>query len=428
MEASSSKRTLITLPREIQSMIFSLVAKPSELRGVALACKSLHAAVIGNRSYISFLMIRRELGEEALPMAMARYAAATAPWKQPFRRSEWTREMEKTYEDKIVAFCEKHIRRQAGQPLLLQKDSTLSMAHNLLAFQSAVAKLSEFYGHSISDAEKYCAGRNADVNTVNPVNNVVAHIPMTRTERMRVEKALYIIELVRHLFPLSANGAMRYAARSNKDRIFNRFWRYFAPWENHQVYWLAKWIETSMKSAFRGDYFKRIVYREDLLPHDHRTEALIVLGVEAMVPIVIRGSYKSSFFRQSLDRYHGGLIHHDFRWHIEADERVYFNRDAIYESNHGLLRDCNYLRYEVGQDSGPRDAWMYNLPWIRPEGDLGGELRDLSLNAREYILFHLSVFWDRERLDRTFLGAFPTHDQMVSAAEQTHVYLPGHLE
>ncbi|KAI1635188.1 hypothetical protein F4809DRAFT_467745 [Biscogniauxia mediterranea] len=429
MEASLSKNTLVALPREIQAIIFSFVNKPSDLRGVTLACKSLHASVIGNQKYISFSIIQRELDEETLPMAMARYAAATAPWKQPFRRSEWTRQMQNTYEDKIVAFCEKHIRRQPAEPLLLQKDSTLAMAHKLLSFQSAVAKLSEFFGHCIDDPDKYCAGRDANVHAPNAVNKVVEHVPMTRTERMRVEKALYIIELIRHLFPLSINGAYRYKARSNGDRIFNRFWRYFAPWENRQVYRLVKWIGTSMKSVFKGDYYKRIVYREDRLPHDHRTEALIVLGVEAMVSIVIKGSYKSRFYRESLDRYHGGLIHYDFRWHIDADERVWFNRDAISGSDFGLLQDCNYRQYDVEQDSGPRDAWMFTLLWVHPEGVLGGDIRiqfikDVFRNTQ----LSLAVFWDRERISRTFSEDFPSYDEMVSAAEQTLVHLPGLIE
>ncbi|KAI1488677.1 hypothetical protein F5X96DRAFT_684924 [Biscogniauxia mediterranea] len=420
MEASSSKHTLLALPLEVQGIIFSFVNKPSDLRGVTLACKSLHASVIANQKYISFSIILRELDAETLPMAMARYAATTAPWKQPFRRSEWTRQMQSTYEDKIVAFCEKHIRRQPAQPLLLQKDSTLAMAHKLLKFQSAVAKLSEFFGHCIDDPDKYNAGRDVKINAPNAANKVVDHVPMTRTERMRVEKALYIIELVRHLFPLSINGACKYKARRNSDRIFNRFWRYFAPWESCQVYCLVRWFKISMKSVFRGAYYKRFIYRENVRPHDHRTEALVVLGVEAMVSIVIKGSYKSRFYQESLDRYHGGLIHYDFRWHFDADERVWFNRDAISGSDFGRLQDCNYRQYDVGKDSGPRDAWMFTLLWVHPDGVLGGDLRNQFLTTIfRNTQLRLAVFWDRERISRTFSEDFPSYDQMVSEAEQT---------
>ncbi|KAI5920651.1 hypothetical protein F4810DRAFT_713337 [Camillea tinctor] len=421
--ASSTRSVLVRLPREILTMIFSHVDNPSQLRGVVLACKDLHAAVIGNQTAISFSMIRRHNDEEWMHMAMARYAAATAPWKQPLEPSLWTRALSSTYQEKIDRFCEDHLQSQTP---LLQQNSTLAMAHSILSFQSAVAKISGFYGNAIANPILYAAGRDADPNMMANVNlPMFEQAPMTETERIRVEKALYIIELIRYLFPLHVGIQRQYQSRSNADWLFNRFWRCFAPWENRQVDLMVRWMQTSLKRALKGDHFKRVVYREDLLPHDRRVEAIIVLGIEKMVPIVMRGrGFKSRVVQESLDKQYSGFLYNHFRWHIEADERAWFNQDAIRGTNTGLIRDCNYLQYNE-KDCGPRDAWLYSLTWVRPRGALRAPLRKFLFNDHYGVMFLcLSMFWDRERLDRTYLGLFPSHKDMIQPNANRRISLP----
>ncbi|KAI1503177.1 hypothetical protein F5X99DRAFT_425981 [Biscogniauxia marginata] len=417
----SRNLALPMLPIEILVMAFSLLPHTRDVHSVMLSCKRLHEVVSGFEADISFNILQREFDPERLPMAVARYAAETAPWKQPMKRKEFTQDIAATYEEKIVAFCERYLRRRRDSEVTLKRcDSTLAMAHGIFSFHVPVARMSRFFGNSIDDDDAYFAGRDA-------ISNEQQVEAMTPTELMRVEKAFYIIDIIHNLFILrpKTRGGQDRPESGDHDTAFTKFWQYFSPWENRQVEVITSWIAISMKTVFKGIYFRRMVYREDFFPQDRRIEVLLLLGVAAMDAIVVRGKFKPQGYKRAIDGSCIDLCRHQYRCRTSTYDRIYFDQEAVKGTSDALLKDCDYQKYDTDQDPGPRDAWLYGLYWRRHTGVLGGQLRQrLSRDPMGYAKLKLAVFWDRERLSRNFGALFPTHEEMVEAAKSDSHFIP----
>ncbi|KAI5920652.1 hypothetical protein F4810DRAFT_682048 [Camillea tinctor] len=285
------------------------------------------------------------------------------------------------------------------------------MAHEMVTFQLAVSRLSKFFGeHIFMEQNKYFS-----TNATMEYDNVK---PSTRSERIRVDKALYIIDIVHHLFHLEPRH-VRFNGKADNE-AFGRFWRNFAPWENKQVGTIADWLLAYGKRAYNDGYFNIEWSSDTETVADY--QFVMILGIKLMVPLVIREMHDSGLYDLAPDKKlnTSSLKSYEKRWSFEAYELIYWREDGppgqpltIY------LKDCTYQQYDASRDSGPRDTWVYTFLWQHREHLVASDF--LQRNSDPYIesvIRQLAVFWDRERLEEIFGSDFPSYQEMLSKCNQ----------
>ncbi|KAI1635187.1 hypothetical protein F4809DRAFT_664517 [Biscogniauxia mediterranea] len=427
MAPHSHKYSLLGLPIEVLTMVFGSVPSPKELRGVFLSCKHLRDVVLANQHAISYLMLRSTFSDEHLSIAVARDAAERATWRQ-LLNPNFLKDMAEGYEKKIVDFCEEYIGQPGATPLPLQKDVTLDMANRLVRFRGTASMIADFYGLSFggcsrqinAGVDQFLSGRDAKYDPA-------LDMPMSQTERWRVEKVLYIIEMVRFLFPIAPHGKTRpeQIESGDNDMAFIRFWQYFAPWENEQASTIMQWFTYSVKSVLKSRFFSRTVYSRR--SHDRSSSIVFLIGINGMLPILLSENVDLSLYQKIIKDYECPLVNEDYRRRISTRDRAYFNHPNHLGSKWVRLNELNYYKkFEVaGEENGPRDVWMYNLSWHHERVFWGRLRKYLRFDKVGAVEMKMAMFWDRSRLDRRFTKPtrFPTYKQMLRESERNEILL-----
>ncbi|KAI0599451.1 hypothetical protein F4775DRAFT_600257 [Biscogniauxia sp. FL1348] len=427
MATYSRKHSLLGLPIEVLTMIFGSVPSPKALRGVVLSCKHLRDVILANQPAISYLMIRTVFNDEQLSIAVARDAAENATWRQLLDPTLFTKEMADGYEQKIIDFCEEYIGRPGAWPLPLQQNVTLEMANRLIRFRDTASMIADFYGLSIggcyrqvnAGVDQFVSGRNAKYD---PAQDA----PMTDTEKWRVEKVLHIIDIIRFLFPLTPDGETleERIEGGDNDLAFVRFWQYFAPWENEQASTIMEWFTYSIKSALKSRFFSGTVHGRQ--SPDRSSSLVMLIGINGMMPLIFSEQVDHALYQKIVKEYRRRFVSNRYRRKISINSRAYFGRPNHLESKWVKLSELDWQKFEVtGEDSGPRDIWMYGLDW-KHERIFWSRLRKYLLFDDVGIMeFKLAKFWDRKRIDRRFTETmrFPSYRRMLNESRRNELLL-----
>ncbi|KAI0113621.1 hypothetical protein GGR51DRAFT_506071 [Nemania sp. FL0031] len=240
-----SPRGLLSLPVELHKSVltFALQNSDHDFLNLTWSCRSLYYVV---SKYPTFFF--RLVGTEAkhIPMAVAHYHAAMAPWKYPrdldtpAPRDENSR---KGYLQEVTKFCDKYLSKQGTQLLIPREEMTARMIVHARDIQCVIDRIAMQIAPSILQIrEEHQAKRSKRCPPASP------------TEIARISKCLYIIDLVGFLFPKSPVGFEQVAGldEGRRDHAFDKFWSCFAPWESVQVEALL----TSIAESIADDVFK----------------------------------------------------------------------------------------------------------------------------------------------------------------------------
>ena len=200
MKASTS-HSLALLPTELAQTILSLLPDSFTLRALVLSASPFYRAFLTAQNLILNAVLHNEFSEGVLPDTMA---ARMSSYVRPRNEKE------------IEEFLSQY------QPELQPLPESWSLSDSL--------KLSR-----ISRSVRYFTDDYAAALVVNPVTGIQDEqpMPLTRTEMVRIERALYRFEVFCNLF--RRTDIMSSIMPGDLEEQQHLFLRKFAPWENEQL-------------------------------------------------------------------------------------------------------------------------------------------------------------------------------------------------
>ncbi|KAI5920653.1 hypothetical protein F4810DRAFT_407423 [Camillea tinctor] len=427
MATKSTRLSLVGLPVEVLTMIFGFVPNPNDFTGAALSCQYLYKVILRNEHAICNHMLKSQFTNEQISIVVARYVAENVPWRQILHTDLFHHSQQAGYEGKIVEFCEQYIGRPGVTPRLPQQYVTFELAIKLLKFHDIVRRIATKFSHAVGGtayepsamSHEFYRGQGAKPNPR-------WDIPVTETERWRIEKAIYIIDMVAHLFPLKIRDPRRNAfnGHGDDDTFFNLFWLYFAPWESRQVKVVSNWLRVCIKRGLSESLLERISRAPGCYP-DFRMNLIMIMGIEGISPLIFQDrnmdAYKKVLtdFRTQLGR---GMCRNS----VHAGDHLWYKRPRNAPSELFPLSIFNYEPYQVvGGDTGPRDVWLCLLPFTRERTSWHRMRRLIGVDYLGRTKLEMALFWDRESIDRRFqlsgVPCFPTHEEMLAESKITHL-------
>ncbi|KAI1123461.1 hypothetical protein F5Y10DRAFT_270031 [Nemania abortiva] len=235
---ASSPVGLLSLPAELKASVlsFALQNLAKDFFSLARSCKAMSETVKGfQKSILLFIGLvtkgnsKEGLKEdsEELAIAVAHYHATIAPWKYSKDLDVPVPQDTDDYLRKTTDFCDRYLSKQATELLIPYEDFTVHMIAHVQDIRHIIDKITRTL------APRLFAITDADPG-----------MPPYPAEIARVSKCLYIIDLIGLLFSKSPVGFIQDPEldESQRDRAFDKFWSYFAPWESAQVEALVRAI------------------------------------------------------------------------------------------------------------------------------------------------------------------------------------------
>lgn len=215
--------------QDLKSLINFTKASPNAFR-------IFHA----NQGIVLKRLLNRLLGA-SLPIAVARLEASRADWK-PTRPLKYDDVDASKYNYKLVNFCNHYLADQAIKLQVPASYFTIESAFELWSFHEVVS-------HSVY-------GLNHYMRTQHPskirwrTHHTEYHTLTNELEKDRISKMLYITEIVSILLPIRY-GPVNLANPTNsleRDKNWESFWVYFAPWEFCQYMEMQRVLSLSLHS------------------------------------------------------------------------------------------------------------------------------------------------------------------------------------
>ncbi|RYP65965.1 hypothetical protein DL770_008899 [Monosporascus sp. CRB-9-2] len=406
--------TFQTLPLEIFTKVLSFLPAIEDVMNVAITNRFNYQRVRGSESYIVHQVLINQLDVDPLAICVARYAAATAPWKYSKDIGDAIAEDQDDYLKKIMAFGEQYLSKQATKLLLPARAFTLKMASSIISFDVCAFRI----------AERIATGILTDKNT---------DLTPRPTEIARVKRSLYILDIIGHILHSTPFTLEEHRGHdpARQNTAFTKFWLNFAPWECAQVQGL-EWI---MMDLIDGAYVAKHggipVPNKRRVDMKHARQLMLILGVEALEPLVVRQEFPAAWEdlyatlqqedRKTADnrRYEKitEVTYEDyFRWFdLSAVDQTQGDVDE-YETT---IDAFNIDGYDATNDTGARDAWFWQLnrfwgilvhdPVFYEAGN------EWDVGDWEYSP-HQVLWWDRERMEEVI--EIPSFEDMMEVLKE----------
>ncbi|KAI1080594.1 hypothetical protein F5B20DRAFT_104370 [Whalleya microplaca] len=348
----NSSSSILRLPAEMKIEVMKSLPSIRDLRALLTTCGELYETFKGAEGVIVYQVLHNEIGPE-VPIAVADYAASRG----------MTFESWDDHSKQVTAFCNLYLSKQGTELLLPKPSFSLDMARYILEFRQDIDWLVEAIA----------------LQTMKDMNSQAAP---TATEKIRIRKSFYILDMVTWLCPRSPVTQKQHRSPdiSQHDHTFSKFWSYFAPWESMQVYCLWRILACKMiprqysMSLLRVDPFgsgKAIThlglrYVAQLLRAKQFSDLeyhIIVRLDEDPTTGNIRDLLCDAmylWFKPVLPD--NNIDHQEFeaRWPDMRHYKVNIDIQTL-------------KRYNADLDTGPRDTWLWTLEsWAFMLRDSGG--------------------------------------------------------
>ncbi|KAI1841426.1 hypothetical protein JX265_001506 [Neoarthrinium moseri] len=364
--------SLERLPLELKQGIMKSLSDVRSLLSFIHTCKSLRNAFLGSPGIVSHAVTENEIGQQCLPLALARFKADEAvPTTLAAAMSNDSENVEKNLRD----FCNNFVENQCRVMPIMPTWFSLQLALVLSKFHAAVERLTSL---CIDEAE----------------------IILTAVERRRITKCLYIDEISKLLMRMSA------ALASYSDSVSHVFWRCFAPWEREQVIVAHGYLLRSACRFFKpgvGYGFLCGYVTELLLNH-----SLTIFDRLSGRPI--------GPFQQPRPRGCGPTDVEPDLWYStlkkpDGTSRRFIDIPSIVAKYHD-------------EDSGPADVWFITH-MFRSNGYSGARADYTTwFNSIPEGWWNIYMFLSRDAWDDECPGSLPTSEEM---AERSGANTPGEV-
>ncbi|KAH9890313.1 hypothetical protein F4778DRAFT_753291 [Xylariomycetidae sp. FL2044] len=411
MAEEQSTSTLERLTTEIQDMIIYQL-DPQSVMNLCLTGPVFRDKILGDENMIVKRVIQQSIGEDLLPLAIARFQAHSArTWlgQTSTRGLQNIREAVQELEEDIkwlADLCDYYLK---GGPMSREIPSVmrrLKTAREVVCFHEAVC----YYADSL--AKEAARRGNWDRSFDSPTPT---HTPSS-SEIARFRKALYIMELSRDMWSLKIHIRDPHLFKMLRE-CWHYFWRCFAPWENQQVRCVQEMLQRHLCRAFQPGYVENYV----IGPMVRRD----ISSVPRWDLARLRSMEQQYVDATPLEGYmEGGDVPWSLgptTWYTRG-EKLWLNP----VSRGKFSPDISHILDSFGEtDTGPADAWYHGvlarsrveLPILRP-------MRiQTHCHGHRFECYYCStmwgyVFWDRQTLDTIHGGIFdmPTMEEMRSAA------------
>ncbi|KAI1077150.1 hypothetical protein F5B20DRAFT_553346 [Whalleya microplaca] len=329
-----------------------------------------------------------EIGPELLPIATARYAAFIMTLPTPDIDSPAIPSDIKTvnridFETKFLA--------SGAKVLTIPKSTFLcSMVHQIIVYHRHMVKISD-----------ECA--DVLIPSTQPLlSGAFTENPCTQSERLRINRALYILGTCKEWLLTLFN---KYEPMNDLENHLKGFWYNFSPWDRYQVHYLPH-------LASLHNYPERlheILRAMSLAPHEFPLSALL------QRPPMVRYSILN------LDRV--SLLHRSLQ--CPQVERCWLLRSEQEDGGEEVSLSIDHILDKHNEeDTGPQSIWFWRFAsrfMPIPDFTMFGASFDQSQLTPTYMC---SIFLDRARLDHRTAGKLPTLAQMQEATKNQTLALP----
>ncbi|KAI1181170.1 hypothetical protein F4777DRAFT_4881 [Nemania sp. FL0916] len=218
--AGSRLSNLERLPNEVKLMIVDCCSDTVSIFNLALTGPEFCRLISAHERAIARGMITNNISPPLLHLAIAANIAANADWnihKTNFKDSEPEKTLPRSYTHQIVKFVESY-RRPGGYTLQEHHPDgpKLSEASRYLALHDTIRHYADRFAAYITYEFPKGLGSPPDISTA---------------VLLRIEKALYVAQLVSDLFSWSGHHPTK-----AMDYAWGVFWFSLLPWEYEQVY------------------------------------------------------------------------------------------------------------------------------------------------------------------------------------------------
>ncbi|KAH9885134.1 hypothetical protein F4778DRAFT_799177 [Xylariomycetidae sp. FL2044] len=201
-----------------------------------------------NDTTVYLAVLENQIGSDLLPIAAALHKASTVSWNQlgPLETPG------SEYRFQFKAFCQRYLGGHQRVRTVPKEYFTLKVALEISALhrhvqsarhylnKAAFKHIREAMGYDLSGSRMQRAKQDANEERF-------AAKPLSPHEIHRIEKAIYIFQLICRFLPLLKDRAFRKLRLS-----YMPFWRHFAPWEFFQSMWIAEELELVLPSEVRS--------------------------------------------------------------------------------------------------------------------------------------------------------------------------------
>ncbi|KAI1081871.1 hypothetical protein F5B20DRAFT_36299 [Whalleya microplaca] len=387
---------IMTLPTELKQEILKELDLDS-LHSMILSCRGFYDAFIAADRLISFAITVKSMPPDLLSIALARYAATQADWNQSAIP---------TPQDKLPGnvkeFAGRYLVRTPNPRLIAPSTFNIKAASEMLSLHHIISKLAGIYLehqiHSHNDESPFLYRKTV--------------WQASGPEIGRVQKALYITEILRELLPSLDPDVDSIPTDNFLTAPFNQFWEFFSPWENQ----LVASVTASLFQVVHGKNFDlkplgltHMYPMTTHAPRPHMYELFFELGLRGVGRLLLKQDDDNStaetvFLASKQRRKHYGnrvaCTNIGLEWLLPLPA----------DTKH-LSLDINHLLEKYPEeDTGPRDFWYCSLIitirqlrgpfWARPQ---------TSFESPGSLL----PWADRARLDQSLKSRLPSIEEMA---------------
>jgi len=212
-DAMTDQDGILSLPAELRLEVFryTLSSSAKDLRHLLMTCKAMRLTFQSNVEKVLSVVLDK-LPTEVLAIGTAHFHATGATWKYDKNLEVAITQTQVAYLQHVRVFCSQFLGKQGTELSILRSSFTLPMIAHIQAFHIPIQRMAARL------ATAFVRGRKSGPKP-------------SPTEAARVSKALWIIDLVRILFPKSPVTASQHGGTNilYHDYAFTHFWNCFAP-------------------------------------------------------------------------------------------------------------------------------------------------------------------------------------------------------
>ncbi|KAI1493093.1 hypothetical protein F5X96DRAFT_667130 [Biscogniauxia mediterranea] len=409
----------VHLPAEIKLAIMSQFHSIRDLLSLALCSKALYSEVRETSGRACYDILSRDMRPATLAIAVARHAAATAPWKCSRDPDAPITTGDPEFAQHVAEYCAKYLSGCGTELLLPRHEFHLRMAFSIEKFHAVI----EAAAHSHVDYLEW------------PTDLVREILDRTPAENARFEKVYYVIDIISNLFLWGpeTEGVEEEGPEDASDeaikQVYKDFWLNFAPWEAQYMRMVEIDMAAYLCECYPPDVTKGII--DPVRGRYDWISIILWLGVEQA-----RGLFTDtiSWPLEQISKVNSILRDPRFpriRDQIHEDPSIWFVRDTAsglkYRGRRPVIVDLETLRrYEarIGDPAERRAAlWLHllwSMTWHSPGVAYTGEEVGWVLTYEQGFLW-----WDYDRRVETRRPDYVGEWESLRSLEEEHRRIRG---
>ncbi|KAI1635652.1 hypothetical protein F4809DRAFT_642270 [Biscogniauxia mediterranea] len=382
----------VHLPAEIKLAIMSQFHSIRDLLSLALCSKALYSEVREASGRACYDILSRDMRPATLAIAVARHAAATAPWKCSRDPDAPITVGEPEFAQHVAEYCAKYLSGCGTELLLPRHEFHLRMALSIEKFHEVIKAAA----HSHVDHLDW------------PTDLMKEILDRTPAENARFEKVYYVIDIISNLFlwdpeteEEEEEEGLEHAPSEAVKQVYKDFWLNFAPWEAQYMRMVEIDISTYLCECYPPDITEGKI--DAVYGRPDWIRLVLWLGVEQAHRLFTHTICWPPGQKRKVNSILRDPRFARVRAQIHEDPGSWFVRDTAasgpsYRGQRPVIVDLETLRrYEERvRDPAERRAalWLHllwSMTWSGPEWAYTGEARWTNSYQQGYL------WWDYDR-------------------------------